>query len=90
MNPARARLWLRWSWRDLRRRWVLVTALALVIALGTGAFAGLGGTTAWRIASQDASYASLGMHDLKVRLPEGGFVPQGALLKALGSLPSSG
>jgi putative ABC transport system permease protein len=90
MTRARARLWLRWSWRDLRRRWVLVTALALVIALGTGAFAGLGGTTAWRIASQDASYASLQMHDLKVRLPDGGFAPQGALLKALGSLPSSG
>ena len=89
MAAARARLWLRWSWRDLRRRWVLVTALALVIALGTGAFAGLGGTTAWRIASQDASYASLGMHDLKVRLPEGGFVAQGALLKALGTIPSS-
>ena len=34
MNAQTARLWVRWSWRDLRRRWLLVTALALTIALG--------------------------------------------------------
>ena len=34
-------LWLRWSWRDLRARWLQVVAIALIIALGTGVFAGL-------------------------------------------------
>ncbi len=58
MSSALAIRW-RWSWRDLRSRWVPVTALAFIIALGTGAFAGLGGTTDWRIRSNDASYAAL-------------------------------
>jgi putative ABC transport system permease protein len=79
MNAESVRLWLRWSWRDLRHRWPLVTALALIIAVGTGAYAGLGGTTAWRISSNDASYAALRMHDLRVRLPDGGFVSAGRL-----------
>lgn len=33
-------LWLRWSWRDLRRRWLMVSAIALIIAIGTGVYAG--------------------------------------------------
>ncbi len=82
MNAQSVRLWVRWSWRDLRRRWLLVTALALVIALGTGVYAGLGGTTAWRLESNDRSYSSLRMHDLRVELPEGGFVAGGTLLGA--------
>ena len=36
-----AGLWLRWSWRYLRARWLQVFAIALVIALGTGSYAGL-------------------------------------------------
>jgi putative ABC transport system permease protein len=79
MTRESARLWLRWSWRDLRQHWRLVAALALVISLGTGAYAGLGGTTAWRLASNDASYSALHMHDLRVRLPDGGFVRAGVL-----------
>lgn len=82
MNAHSVRLWVRWSWRDLRRRWLLVTALALVIALGTGVYAGLGGTTAWRIESNDRSYGSLRMHDLRVQLPDGAFVAGGTLLAA--------
>ena len=64
MSRGSLRLRIIWSWRDLRRRWLLVTALALVIAVGTGVFAGLGGTSAWRLQSNDRSYASLRMHDL--------------------------
>lgn len=79
MSRRSARLWWRWSVRDLRRHWLLVTALALVISIGTGAYAGLGGTTAWRLASNDASYTSLRMHDLRLQLPEGGFVRTGTL-----------
>ncbi|MGZ4486114.1 MAG: ABC transporter permease [Nocardioidaceae bacterium] len=89
MAAGSVRLWLRWSWRDLRQRWLLVTALALVIALGTGSYAGLGGTTAWRIASNDASYALMRMHDLRVTLPAGGFVPTGALTRAAHGIPDA-
>lgn len=89
MSHSSLRLWLVWSWRDLRRRWLLVTTLALVIALGTGVYAGLGGTTAWRILSNDRSYSSLRMHDLRVRLPEGGFVDRGALLRAVATMPDA-
>lgn len=86
MNTGSFRLWVVWSWRDLRRRWRLVTALALVIALGTGVYAGLGGTSAWRILSNDLSYGSLRMHDLRVQLPEGGFAREGTLLAAVDGL----
>jgi putative ABC transport system permease protein len=82
MSSGSVRLRVVWSWRDLRRRWRLVTALALVIALGTGVYAGLGGTSAWRLASNDLSYRSLRMHDLRVQLPEGGFVARGTLRAA--------
>jgi putative ABC transport system permease protein len=86
VNASSVRLWVKWSWRDLRRRWLLVTALALVIALGTGVYAGLGGTSAWRIQSNDRSYDALLMHDLRVRLPDGGFVATGTLAAAVRSL----
>ena len=86
MRAGSVRLWITWSWRDLRRRWLLVTALALVIAVGTGVYAGLGGTSAWRIQSNDRSYASLRMHDLRVQLPEGGFTAEGSLLRAVSGL----
>ncbi|MFE3998668.1 ABC transporter permease [Nocardioides sp. YIM B13467] len=82
MSPWSVQLWVRWSWRDLRRRWLLVTALALVIAVGTGVYAGLGATSAWRIQSNDRSYSSLRMHDLRVELPDGGFVAGGTLERA--------
>ncbi|MFH1330291.1 MAG: FtsX-like permease family protein [Actinomycetota bacterium] len=77
------RLWLRWSWRDMRAHWVQVGAIALVIALGTGTFAGLGSTARWRQQSADASYALLGFRDLEVELSEGSFVAQGTLAGAL-------
>ena len=52
-------LWLRWSWRDLRARWLQVLAIALVIALGTGSYAGLSSLTEWRRISTDDAYAQL-------------------------------
>ena len=47
------RLWftLRWSARDLRRKWLQVAAIALVIAIGTGVYSALGSTSTWRRAS---------------------------------------
>ena len=46
---SRHRLLLRWSWRDLRRRKGLVVLTAVIIAIGTGTYGGLGGSSAWRI-----------------------------------------
>ena len=70
-------LWLRWSWRDLRARWAQVCALAAVIALGTGSYAALLSTSAWRTQSNDASFALLHTHDLRVALAAGQHGPAG-------------
>src|SRR6185437_3495142 len=80
-------LWLRWSWRDLRARWVQVCALAAVIALGTGSYAALLSTSAWRTQSNDASFALLHTHDLRVALAAGSTVRQGSLLAVLRGMP---
>src|SRR5215469_8623879 len=80
-------LWLRWSWRDLRARWAQVLALALVIALGTGTYAALLSTSAWRTQSNDASFALLHVHDLRVALSPGSTVPEGSLLAMTRRLP---
>jgi len=84
------RLWMRWSWRDLRRRWLLVTAIALVIALGTGTYAGLLSTSAWRRQSNDASFALLHTHDLRVALPQGASTGEGSLLALLPGIAHAG
>jgi putative ABC transport system permease protein len=81
--------WLRWSWRDLKRRWLLVVAIALVLAIGTGIYSGLGSLENWRKASNDASFAALNAHDLKIGLPEGGRAPAGELRRVVESLPDA-
>lgn len=78
--------WLRWSWRDLRARWMQVIAISLIIALGTGVFAGLGGQKSWRIKSLDASTERLNMHDLKMGLADGSYIDQADLLAALNGI----
>jgi putative ABC transport system permease protein len=78
-----SQLWLRWSWRDLRERWLQVIAIALIIALGTGVFAGLGGQKRWRIDSLDISYARLNMHDIRVSLADGSFISRDEMQAAL-------
>lgn len=72
--------------RDLRQRWIQVGALALVIALAVGTWAGLGGTAQWRRTSNDRSYEALNVHDLRVELTPGSFVPAGTLTDALADL----
>lgn len=79
----RLRFWLRWSRRDLRDRWLQVAAIALIIALGTGVYAGLGSSSPWREKSYDDSYALLNMYDLRVQFTEGNYVEEGDLLAAL-------
>ncbi len=76
---SRLRFWLRWSLRDLRERWLLVVAIALTIAIGTGGFAGMISTTQWRQDAIDASVEKLAMHDLRLELAEGAAVPAGSL-----------
>lgn len=83
----RRNLLLRWSWRDLRGRWVQVAAISLVIALGTGTYAGLLSTSAWRTESNNASFALLHVHDLRLSLSEGSSVPEGTLARLAHSMP---
>src|SRR5690242_9588485 len=83
----RLALWARWSGRDLRRRWPLVTTIALVIALGTGTYAALLSTSAWRTKSNDASFGMLHVHDLRVALAGGTTTPEGTLRDVITSIP---
>ena len=78
---------LRWSARDLRRRWLQVAAIALIIAIGTGVYSALGSTATWRRQSNDASFAALDMYDLRVKAADGVDAPTGAMLAALERLP---
>ncbi len=83
-------LLLRWSWRDLRKYWVKVVAIALVIGIGTGAYAGMTSMTNWRRDSNNASVALLNMYDMRFELAGDSFVPRGDLESAVASIPSSG
>jgi putative ABC transport system permease protein len=64
-------------------------AIALVIAIGTGGYAGLTSTTEWRQASYDLSYRRLAMYDLRVDLATSGVVAEGALEDVVAALPSA-
>ncbi len=61
-------------------------AIAFIIAIGSGVYAGLSSMTEWRRASYDASYEALNTHDLLVTTADGTFVPEGALRSALDSV----
>jgi putative ABC transport system permease protein len=80
---AKTRFWLRWSWRDLRERWPQVLAIALIVALGIGIYAGMGTTTPWRLNSADESYSRLNMFDLRVKLTKGSYVNRDDLIEAI-------
>ena len=86
---TRIGLWLRWSLRDLRHRWTVVAAIAMVIALGTGTYAALLSTSAWRQQSNDASFGLLGIHDLRVSLTQGSTTTEGSLDRLIRSIPDS-
>jgi putative ABC transport system permease protein len=82
-------LW-RWSLRDLRAHWVKVGAIALVIALGTGGYAGLSSNAEWRRVSYTESYESLGMYDVRASLVAGSVVERGTLEGIAGSVSGVG
>jgi putative ABC transport system permease protein len=83
-------LLLRWSWRDLRANWAKVAAIALVIAIGTGGYAGLTSQANWRRASYDASYEHLAMHDVRVKLATGSAIEQGTLVATAMAIEHAG
>jgi putative ABC transport system permease protein len=73
-------MWMRWSWRDLRSRWVQVVVIALIIALGVGAYSGLSSNTRWRQITADNAYDLLNMYDLRVELADGSAVDAGSMI----------
>jgi putative ABC transport system permease protein len=78
---------LRWSWRDLRERWLLVAAIAFVIAIGTGLAAGLGSIESWRTTSIERSSDLLAAHDVRVSLSPGSFASEGELVALTRAIP---
>lgn len=80
------RFWLKWSLRDFRQRWLQIVAIAMIVALGAGAYAGLGSQQEWREDSYDASFEGLNMYDLKLHLAENTFHEQEQLVEELGSI----
>ena len=87
---SRFTLLLRWSWRDLRSHWAKVLAIALVIAIGTGGYAGLTSTAEWRRVSYDLNYEQLAMYDLRVDLATGSYLTEGELAAVVAGPASSG
>lgn len=90
MSTSGPRFWLRWATRDLRGRWPLVLAIGLLLAGGVGLAAGLGSMRDWRVDSNDASFAALEVHDLRIEAEEGTFAPAGSLKRAAASIPDAG
>lgn len=88
-HTGRRTLWLRWSGRDLRARWVQVAAIAFIIAIGSGLYSGLSSTGKWRRVSYDASFAALHMYDLRVALGQGNYVDAAALVEAVKGIPAA-
>jgi putative ABC transport system permease protein len=81
---------LRWSWRDLRARWIQIAVIAFIIALGTGGYAGLISSVEWREQSADASFDALNMYDLRLKLATGSFVSEGSLTSTLATIEDAG
>ena len=82
-------LLIKWSLRDFRSRWIQIVTIALVIGLGIGSFASFNSMTAWRLASNDASFEATRMYDLRVGLSDNSFVPTGQLTAAIETIPSA-
>lgn len=80
------KFWLKWSWRDLRARWLQVIAISIIIALGTSVYASMGGSSVWRIDAYDLGYGRLNMYDLHIDMAEGSYVDDAALREALADI----
>ena len=89
-RAQRLRFWVRWALRDARRRWLQVTSIGLLLALGVGMYSAMSSMAGWRTASADASFAALRSHDLRVSLVAGSYVNAGRLQAALASIADRG
>lgn len=74
----------------MRRRLPLIVAIGLLLAVGTGMAAGLGSMAEWRLRSNDVSFATLRVHDLRVELEQGAFVQAGDLARAARRIEDAG
>jgi putative ABC transport system permease protein len=83
-------LWLRWSWRDLRSRWVQVVVVSLILALGVGAYSGLSSMARWRRITADNAYEQLNMYDVRVELADGSAVSAGSMLAVVERADAAG
>jgi putative ABC transport system permease protein len=83
---GRLGLWFRWSWRDLRARWHQVFAIALIIAIGSGVYAGLSSNTVWRRANYDDSYEALASHHATIKTASGTFAEEGQLRSVIDAM----
>jgi putative ABC transport system permease protein len=79
--------WLRWSGRDLRDRWLLVSAIAATIAIGTGMYAALGSLSDWRTNASTQSLALLHAHDVRVYLADGSYAGPDQLRDLVREIP---
>ena len=66
-----------------------MAAIAFIIALGSGLYAGLSSTGEWRKVSYDASFERLNMYDLRVVLSSGSFVDAASLGDTAATIPSA-
>lgn len=80
------KLFWRWAWRDLKRRWLQVAAISIIIAVGTGIYTGLGGEEEFRVDSMNASYDRLNMYDIRVDLTDGSYLPQADVINVLAEI----
>lgn len=67
----------------------MIVAIGLLLAGGVGLAAGLGSMREWRLASNDASFGALAVHDLRVEAEEGAFAPAGSLARAAEGIPAA-
>ena len=87
MKSRRIPLMWRWTWRDMRERWLQVVGISLIIALGVAVYGGLASTVPWRLTSFDESYEMLSMFDVKLELTSGSYLDAEQLAQAVQSVP---
>jgi putative ABC transport system permease protein len=66
-----------------------VTAIALIIGIGSGTYSGLTSVSAWRRTSYDASYGALNMYDLRVELADGASADADELVATVRSIAAA-
>ena len=79
-------LLLRWSWRDLRAHWVKVVAIALIIGIGAGGYAGLSSNANWRRVTYATNYELLDMYDIRIKAITGTSFEEGTLAATAASI----